>query len=90
MKEHIRPAIFAALVGVALFRWEAIANLLGLPVTVERTGAVLTFEYWLGLLIAGPLGYMFPKKLQPAICAVLLMLGPVLFWDAAVLTAWHA
>jgi peptidoglycan/LPS O-acetylase OafA/YrhL len=67
-------AIVSILLGLVVLQWQWILNMIGLPVHVERADSPLAFEYWLGLLGAGFLGYIFPKR--AALAGLLLMLGP--------------
>jgi hypothetical protein len=75
-------AVVAGLVGLVILKWTWLAELLGITVSMERTGSILTVEYLWGMLAVAVLGYVFYRL--PLWCAGWFMFGPIL-----VTHAWH-
>lgn len=68
-------AVVSVIVGLVIIKWQSLLSIAGLSVEVDREEATIAFEYWLGLIAAGVLGYVFPRR--AALAGLLLMLGPV-------------
>ena len=74
IRESIVPIICSGLLGLAVLKWEWLANAVGLQIHVDRGNSMVTFEYVLGLVATFLLGCSFPA--WPTACAISFMLAP--------------
>jgi hypothetical protein len=76
LTKYVPAALAGTVMGMAVLKWEWLLNTFDVPTHIERGTAFVTFEYWLGLLAAGVLGFLFPK--HPITAAAFLMAGPTI------------
>jgi len=72
----ILPAIAASALGILVMRGEWFVQSLGFDFQIQRTGSMVTVEYFWGMFAVFLLGYVFYK--WPAWCAIWFMLGHVI------------
>jgi len=80
-KEATLTAVVAGLSGLLILKWTWLAEMLGVSVSIERTGSIITVEYLWGMLAVAVLGYVFYRL--PLWCAGWFMLGPILVTHAS-------
>jgi hypothetical protein len=66
----------ASFIGMLVLKWTWLADLFGVAYHIERTGSMITFEYFVGVVAVAILGYVFYKA--PIWCAAWFMFGPMI------------
>ena len=61
-RDRFLPIVVAILAGMLVLKWEWMAELAGIPESIQRDGAMLTTEYWIGLAAVFVLGLAFPTR----------------------------
>lgn len=74
--ELYKEILISILLGLLIMKWKGLLNLVGMDFHMSPSESIVTNEYYVGLLAALTLGYVFPK--HPTHCGIWLMAGPVL------------